>query len=328
MGWITSQEFVTTEYEPWLGKTKSLAGSTKDNYHSVLWAQMPVTLLDATVDTISRRDLQEALDEAADLVGPDLQDKLRTVISSIFKLAEDRGFVDASSAVGLKVNTGDAPDERDEEIDLDLVLDFDQVYLIASAIDPGYPSGRVLVLTLAFTGIRIGEAAALRWMDINLEKGWMKISRSQSRATMRYSASGKTKEIKKPKTENSKRKFKIPPALVEVLKGVLAANPDATPSDLVFTSPMGMTLDPNHFTSRHWKDAVAEVGLEGYVPHDLRHTCATWLLSSGKNPKAVAEHLGDTVETIMKVYAGCFPGDEDAIAASLDKEMRRAMRSE
>jgi len=54
-----------------------------------------------------------------------------------------------------------------------------------------------------------------------------------------------------------------------------------------FTAPKGGPLRRKEFSAGHWKPALEEAGIEHLRVHDLRHTCASLLIATGANPKAV-----------------------------------------
>jgi integrase len=63
------------------------------------------------------------------------------------------------------------------------------------------------------------------------------------------------------------------------------------------------------------------VGLAGVTPHELRHTCASLLVSAGANIKAVQRMLGHkSAAMTLDVYSGLFDDDLDGVAARLDQE--------
>ena len=98
-------------------------------------------------------------------------------------------------------------------------------------------------------------------------------------------------------------------------------------SALVFTSPLGRALRNSNFRRQVWYRAVFEAGLPSELRiHDLRHTCASLLISEGAHPKAVQAHLGhSSISVTMDRYGHLFPSDMDALAATLDEARSRAL---
>jgi len=72
--------------------------------------------------------------------------------------------------------------------------------------------------------------------------------------------------------------------------------------------------------ARHYGNAVIAAGLtEGVRFHDLRHTCAAWLIALGHHMQEVKDHLGhSSIRVTSDRYGHLFPESRDARAASLD----------
>ncbi len=170
----------------------------------------------------------------------------------------------------------------------------------------------VLWHTLAMTGMRRGEALALRWDDVDLEHGWISVSKS------RVGVEGVVHET--PTKTDRARVVQIDPGTVAVLRAhaqaqleELADQPEALEERFVFTSVSGLPLVP--CTVSHWFGrAVAKTALPRISLHGLRHTHATLLLLAGVPAKVVQERLGHSSITItMDIYSHVTPGmDADA----------------
>jgi integrase len=172
---------------------------------------------------------------------------------------------------------------------------------------------------LAMTGMRRGEALALRWRDVALDAGTVSVRRSAGVVRVK----GEGASIAEGDTKSSKpRVIDLDAATVTVLRahrrerGAMAlqlARDDA----LVFGDQEGRHLHPERFT-RTFQGDVARcrkaIG-EGKLPvirlHDLRHTHATLLLAKGVPVKVVSERLGHASATItLQVYAHVMPGNQ------------------
>ena len=78
--------------------------------------------------------------------------------------------------------------------------------------------------------------------------------------------------------------------------------------ELVFASTIGTSLDPSNLVARSFKPLLKRAGLPDIRFHDLRHTCATLLLSEGVLVKVVQEILGhSSVSVTMDVYSHDLP---------------------
>lgn len=93
---------------------------------------------------------------------------------------------------------------------------------------------------------------------------------------------------------------------------------DREVGDLVFEARSGGHLPLGEFRWAFDK-AAAAVGIEGLVPHGLRHTAASLAISAGANIKVVQKMLGHKTATLtLDLYGHLFPDDLDAVAAVMN----------
>jgi len=90
--------------------------------------------------------------------------------------------------------------------------------------------------------------------------------------------------------------------------------------DLVFASSHGTPLLPRNLHRRHFKPLLKRAGLdESLRLYDLRHSCATLLLSEGENPKVVSERLGHASITLtLDTYSHVLPSMQKAASDKLE----------
>jgi integrase len=88
---------------------------------------------------------------------------------------------------------------------------------------------------------------------------------------------------------------------------------------LVFPNTIGGYADYTNLMPRHFKPLLRRAGLPDVRFHDLRHTCATLLLTKGVHPKIVSEMLGhSSVSITLDVYSHVIPGLGDAAALAME----------
>lgn len=185
-----------------------------------------------------------------------------------------------------------------------------------------------LWLLLAATGLRLGEALALRWDGVGLGGVALTVT-----GTLHRSSGGQW-TISSPKTAAGVRTVILPP----VAAAVLAAQRDQQDAQrtaagsawqeygLVFTGETGQPLYPS--TVQHaLKRECARLNLPAVTPHGLRHLHASLLIADGIPVPAVAARLGHASPNVtMKLYAHALPGQDvaaaQAIAAALSVESR------
>ena len=169
--------------------------------------------------------------------------------------------------------------------------------------------------TIAFTGMRRGEALGLRWSDVDLENARLAVRRA-------LIPTNREVVVSEPKTAKGRRVVALDPVTIEVLKAQAARQleeqkerDDWVDSDLVFTAENGAALDPES-VSRYWRQALKKAMLPAIRLHDLRHTHATLALQAGVHPKVVSERLGHaTVSITLDTYSHAIPAMQEEAAA-------------
>lgn len=177
-----------------------------------------------------------------------------------------------------------------------------------------------LWITLALTGMRRGEALALRWTDIHWDTQTVVVQRTLSR----YAAK---RTVEDTKTRRGGRTIALSPYLETVLRdhqahqAILreAAGDRWQDGGWVFTTRHGTWIAPSHFYA-YFTALRDRAGLPARIrPHDLRHALATHWLASGIPVKVVTERLGhSSVAITLELYAHVLPNMQAAAAAQME----------
>jgi len=174
-------------------------------------------------------------------------------------------------------------------------------------------SYRVVVLVLAYCGLRWGELAALKVKRVDLRRRRIEVAESvvEVDGLLIWGV---------PKGYE-RRSVPIPAFIAEDLREQLAGR---GPEDLVFTGlRAGGVLRNRVFRRAGFDRAAQALGLEGLVPHELRHTAASLAVSAGANVKAVQRMLGHASAAMtLDTYTDLFDEDLDAVAERLDLAAR------
>jgi integrase len=174
----------------------------------------------------------------------------------------------------------------------------------------GAAVNKALILLLAYTGLRWGEAAALRIGRVDLDKRRIRV------ATTFYEIGGVQHEGL-PKT-GKRRTVSIPTSLVPELRRVMGGRGD---DELVFTTARALSLRSNNWRVREFNAAVKAAKMDklGLTPHKLRHTAASLAIAAGADVKVIQQMLGhaDAAMT-LNVYGHLFPDRLDEVADVLD----------
>jgi integrase len=169
------------------------------------------------------------------------------------------------------------------------------------------------------TGMRQGELLALRWQDVDVENAVVSVRRTLTR-------SGGRVVFGEPKTKKSRRSIRLTPQAVEALKSHLERQLQDMEilgdryqdQGLVFTTDTGAPINPSNLRQRSFAPLLKRAGLPHMRFHDLRHTCATLLLSRGVHPKFVQELLGHaTIAITLDTYSHVMPSMGDATARAI-----------
>jgi integrase len=135
-----------------------------------------------------------------------------------------------------------------------------------------------------------------------------------------------------PKIKGSRRRVSLTKGAVDALRAHLVrqleeidrAGPLWQENGLVFASETGEPLDQRALTSRRSKPLLERAKLPEKIRfHDLRHTCATLLLTMNVNPKVVSEMLGHSnIAIILDTYSHVLPNMQDSAARALEEALR------
>lgn len=166
----------------------------------------------------------------------------------------------------------------------------------------------VFFRTLYITGCRKGEALALEWSDIDFKKKTISITKSLTRKE-----SGKAYAITTPKNASSNREVDIPKSLCDLLTTLKSSQETHT---FVFGDDRPFaerTID------RRFSTAIQLSGVPKIRIHDLRHSCASLLISQGVSIVAVSQRLGHSnIEQTLNTYSHMMPADATKIIEILD----------
>jgi integrase len=187
------------------------------------------------------------------------------------------------------------------------ILAPEEVAQLAAAMRP--PFG-LLVELLAYGGLRIGEAFALRRECVDLNRHRLVIRESLSE-TAGHLSFGPTKT-------HQRRTVTLPAFLAAALERHLENHVPESAEALLFVGRTGQPVRYNAFRTWHWDPAVQAVGLTGVTPHDLRATCASWVADTAGVLEA-AKRLGHARTSVTtRHYARPVEGRDRDVAARLD----------
>ena len=160
----------------------------------------------------------------------------------------------------------------------------------------------------------------LKWEDVDLGAGTLQVRR-----TLTTAKGGPV--LSTPKTKGSRRTVKLSQTALGTLRSHLErqlgeidrAGDLWRENGLIFASEFGEPLDRRYITTHRFKPLLKRVGLPQIRFHDLRHTCATLLLSKNVNPKVVSEMLGHaSIAITLDTYSHVLPNMQESAAAAME----------
>ena len=177
----------------------------------------------------------------------------------------------------------------------------------------------VLALT---TGMREGELLGLKWVDVDLEVGTVRIQRIVKRVA------GQGMVVSEPKTRAGRRHITLSRLGIDALKkhrlrqqeARLLAGARWQDQGWIFSTKWGTPLDADSIRRTCFPQLLARAGLPRIRFHDLRHTAATLLLMLQTHPKIVQELLGHSNNSItLDIYSHVTPSLQKEAVSSLER---------
>ena len=278
-----------------------LDSSTHKEYGNLMRRYIYSPLGSKKLTKLTPVDIQEVY---SDMTNSDLAARTvrytHTVLSNALTQAVKWRMLSQNSAQYV-----DLPKQRKTEMQC-LSEEEVQLFLEHAKQDAHY----VLFTVMLSTGVRPGEALALKWIDLNPAKNVLTIQRSWGRLGEGYG-------FKPPKTKRGFRNITIPMSLTKLLLGHKEAQP--WESELIFPSQNNTPLNERNITHRHFKPLLKQAELPDIRLYDLRHTHATLLLKADVHPKIVSERLGhSSIQITLDTYSHVLPNMQQESAEKLE----------
>jgi len=301
--------------ELWLAGQAHLKPTTRSRYAGILRTHIHPQWDRVKLANVSHGDVQAWVTELARHHSPATVQKIHRVLSLVLDMAVKDGRLARNVAGGVNL-----PRVRKHE---HRYLTHEQVEDLATAA--GYPADpnkhssldtrtnetyRLVVLFLAYTGVRFGEMAALRVGRIDLRRNRAIIAESVT------PVQGLGLVWGTPKT-HQRREVPIPKFLAADLAHHLHGK---QPDDLVFAGiRRGQPLRVSTFRTAFGAAARA-IGVPDLHPHELRHTAASLAIASGADVKVVQQMLGHGSATMtLDTYGHLFEDRLDEVGDAMDR---------
>jgi integrase len=211
-------------------------------------------------------------------------------VKALFATALEDGLIRSNPTAGVRV-AGATTREADEDKARALTPDE-----LAALLDELPDAERLFFRFLAQTGLRIGEAIALRVGDVDLGRRRVQVRRRWYRTS-----------FAPPKSKHGRRDIPLATGIAQALWPLIAGRDS---NELLFASETGRMIDQSNLTSRVLKPAARRAGVPWASYHTFRHTAASAFFRAGWNAKQVQLVLGHHSPTFtLATYVHLIPDD-------------------
>jgi len=284
--------------------------STTRDYQDILDNHVSPVFEDLQMDEITRGKVKDfLLSKLNDEYAPSTVSHMRDVISGVLNQAVDDELIPANPALRL----GKIIKRNDKKESIN-PLSSEELKLLLDKVNEHYSEHYPLFLLLARTGMRIGEALAVKWGDIDFNSRFIEVERSIVRGEISTPKSGKSRRIDMShQLMAALKKYEL-----ESKKKGLALGLGEIP-EFVFTNEKGRVVDKDNWRRRVFYKVLTKAKLRKIRIHDLRHTYATLRISKGDNIADVSNQLGHhSVKLTLDTYYHWIPGKKKAEVDGLD----------
>ena len=308
-------------------KNNQLSATTYQNYYSILEKRILPYFKNMVVLDINERDIEHWIavlgktktnTSDREFLHPTTIAHAYKVLYNMFNFAKLERILRENPCEFVHKKPTEAPDEKEyftlEEMDYIKELLTTANIRLKSAI----------YLTMD-TGCRREEICGLKWEDLDFENNTIDINKAVVSNYVKTNLDIPRVREKDVKTKNSKRKIGVPKVTMDILKQYKTFKSDmgirVKEQDYVFTNwDSNKVLDPNRLTSE-WANFRRDHGITKKVPiHGLRHSNATFLLSTGMPDKDVAKRLGHTPEVLGRIYTHSNMEDDKKLLNVLEEK--------
>ncbi|WP_436525339.1 tyrosine-type recombinase/integrase [Actinoplanes sp. HUAS TT8] len=296
------------------------------------------------VNTVSLNDLQDAavVRKALDALSLRLDGKQAAATTIARKRAVFYGAL--RYAVELRLlpahpmaNVQWITPKSDDEVDRRSVVNPGQALHLLAVVAERHPRLVAFFALLYYAALRPAEALHLRIEDCELpEEGWGMLRLSGSTQHVGEGWGDDSKAVRedrelKHRAKTAVRPVPAPPPLVRALRWHIAANGNTSEGRLFVTQGYGHGPVSKETYSRVWR-AARRHGLTtaqqrtplAKRPYDLRHAAVSLWLNEGVPATQVAEWAGHSVHVLLKVYAKCIEGQDEAARRRIEAALNRA----
>lgn len=318
-------------------KRKRVKPSTVSTY-STLWESMRIDFGEKEISSITTKSVEKwAINLLSTMSRKSIKDRL-VLLNNIIDFY---GYEHEVNVCRINTKYIHWPTINASEGDLEAVKTFtpQEIRDILEKIAADPQPHNVLVAIMIGTGIRIGEACALTYGNINIESGTVEITGTVERirvdtgltdehfdrmnTQVLHRASKSALILSTPKCLSSRRSVPVPGELLKVLRKFKSIYP----ANYYIATNTFKPSEPRTLRNHYYR-LLESVGIEKrFSPHSLRHTYATTLITSGVDIKTTAALLGHgDAATTLEVYShATVESKKKAMSSTVGKQFKLAL---
>ncbi len=277
--------------------------STLADYKSMLNKHINPVFGSKNIDKINRLDVKNFLRQKLKFgLSLSTVEHLRACMSNVLNVALDADEIDQNPASRLgRITSRDQMAHKSNVVPIFLTKEV--LTRLLDTFLKHKPAHYPLALLLARTGMRIGEAVALNWDDIDFDKAIITVRRAKSRTVIDTPKSGKSRNID----------------MSNQLSVVLRERKSEAKSKWVFPGIKSETLDATAWRRRTFDKILELAGLQKMRVHDLRHTYASLMLEQGQPLIYIQRQLGHhSIQITADIYSHLIPTTDRKAVNALD----------
>lgn len=295
---ITVAQWVTN----YIASRSGVAKSTLYDYETILRNDItPHPIGQIPVELLTRGDVVGWVQGMSHLSGKTVINK-HGLLSAALNLAVRSEIIPSNPAVGVRL-------PRTEKAEMVFLTKPEFAQLLKGFTEYWQPMIEFMVLS----GARFGEISALKPSDVDRVNGTVRISRARKRTYEK----GALYQVGPTKTQRSVRTINVVTGLLDKL------NYDG---EWLFTNTHGRPVELSSWRTNVWYKSVQraqDLGLQKKPRvHDMRHTCASWMIARGVPLPVIQQHLGhESIATTVNLYGHLDRTQSAAAAAAIGADL-------
>ena len=299
--------------------------STQVDYKSILDNHIMKVFGKIPVVDITRKSIRTFLIEKGQTgYAPSTVSHMKSCLAGVLEIAVDDEIIKHNPAhrIGKYQNNSNRLDEVKDEIQF---LTKAELSKLMSVFREHFPAHYPMALLLVRTGMRIGEAVALKWEDVDFDQRLITVRRTLSRGQLGTPKNGKKRDVD--------MSLKLTGVLKELHhKKKLEALKNGSGKIIEWINPNanGNFLDINNWRKRVFYAALKKAKLPQVRVHGMRHTYASLLIQAGESLAYVRDQLGHySIKVIVDTYGHLVPGgNKDAVDRLDDLDSPATIRNQ